>query len=315
VGTEAFRAVLDAPPAVTLRAQSAIAGDLPPPDVVDVARSSLPAGSSEEDRFVACHAGIAAPVRVRVREVPKGQARTTLAFRVLLNLPESDATIQLARLDTRPFRTLDRRGATDAARLGLVAHAWNRARRLTEHGLAPALGAPRIAMRGAPAVVGDDVARVVRLPPSSFPLLGLEPGGRVIVEWADRGVAAIALELGETSSDTDLDVIREARKAGGIDHETGTSYEATVTHLRVRMTAGLRADLGIPRRSVVTVRRSLPPLIGRQLQLLAIPLTGIFIAIFTLDGFEWWMAVVAALLALLLVVAPVRRVWPRRGSW
>jgi hypothetical protein len=313
--TESFPAVLHAAPSVSLRAQAAIAGDLPPPDVVDVAEESLPPGASDRDRFLAVYGGVAVPVRVRLRAVQEGKVRTTHAFRVLLGLPESGASIRLARLDTAPFRALERHGATDAARLGRIDHARNRTRRLVESGLAPLLGAPKIAMRGAPAVTGDDVARVVRLPPSSFPLLGLAPGDRVLVEWADRGVVAVALEVGDTSSEAELELIRSARRAGGIDHETGTAYEGTVRHLRVRMTAGLRADLGIPRKSVVTIRRSLPPVLGKQLQLLVIPLTGISIAIFTLPGLRWWMAVVAVVVAVTLVVAPVRRVWPRRGSW
>lgn len=140
------------------------------------------------------------------------------------------------------------------------------------------LRAPQAVLRTVEAAPDEDQALTVRLPADMFPLLGTVPGEQVYVEWGP-GNRAIATAL----------VLREA------DPDA-----------QLRIGAATRATLGIPRLTVVTVRRRVVPLIVGRLNELIVPVAGLFAGMALKAPIALWVLVLAAVVILGLLLAPLR---------
>ena len=163
------------------------------------------------------------------------------------------------------------------------------------------LRAPSAVLRTIEATPGEDQALTVRLPADMFPLLGTSPGRQVYVEWGP-GNRAIATALTGTPADPRADELPDFQIVGDRLAHAPALPAAT----QIRIGAATRATLGIPRITVVTVRRRVLPLIVGRLNELIIPVTGLFIGIAASVRLRAWVLVLGVVIILALLLAPLR---------
>jgi hypothetical protein len=256
------------------------------------------------------------PAVCRVRRLSSaadlGFVRLTLYGRVLLGVPSWSAGL-------RPEIMLSAYPADRRGKLLLVAPPpWEPppAQRVTgtlgvwtDQIITSVLRAPGAVLRTVEASPGEDQALTVRLPPEWFSLLGTTPGRQVYVEWGP-GNRAVATALATTQTAGNADEFPDLQIVGDrLAHAT-----ALPAFAQIRTGAPTRATLGIPRITVVTVRRRVLPLIIGRLNELIVPVTGLLIGIAASVHLRAWVLVLGVVIILVLLLAPlrVRRPDPRR---
>jgi hypothetical protein len=320
-------------PAVTLRLParvrlefgSARIDDLPRGTEVDVAEPVLKTLAGRHGYALLVAEGRCMPVKLRNRPLDAGQVRLSMLARSLLGLlppaivevgavPQPDRTVLLCALPEDGARWWERLLRRSPPRGGTIARLAQGCARSTgsvlERLLGPVLGTPRFAFRTTEALVGDDVHPVVRLPPASFPLIGIRPGDQVVLTWADRAAVAIALEQVSLS----LQTAEDLRRHQMVDLRAGR-HPRDGDHLTVEVAASIRHVLGIPRETVLQVHRRLWPQIAVRLNGLIVPVGGLLLAAAAVPGFEprWmWMGLLGILV---LEVLHLRLPAPPRGRW
>jgi hypothetical protein len=121
----------------------------------------------------------------------------------------------------------------------------------------------------------DDLRETIRLHPSAFNALALQPGGQVILCWGDQRVAVRALE--DHSPITD-------RPSAHVMHSVGLHLdepalpEGFPAHLVARVPASVRRAMNIPPNTVIEVRRRLRPAVVSQLNQLTVRRRGLWSA-------------------------------------
>jgi hypothetical protein len=261
------------------------------------------------------------PVRIRPAPVDAGTIRLSLLTRSLVAFAApSKHTIQLSELmDEEPtplVRLRQRPEAAPALRwvAELAAVLLRRAVAWMERGCRVFLIAPMLAVRTTEALIGDDTNRVVRVAPELFPLLGIQPGDHVIVQWGARGTLAIALQM--PASEPVRDVPQEVDRDAPLTSPAGPVFDdALVRHLTIGVAAEMRSNLGIPRRTVVTIRRRVVPLIFRRINELTIPVGGLLLAAATIKGVSSRHVVVGLVAIVILAMLPARHKGPPAGRW
>jgi hypothetical protein len=266
------------------------------------------------------------PIRLRVRDVKEGRIRTTMLTRTLLHggriekegiaetgqssgVKEARAVLSALFHDLIPFSvTVRNEIATHGWWRGIWAVGRYYCRRivnLAERCLRLLFWAPEITLGVTEPVIGDDTNRVARLPQHSFPLLGIKPGDQVLVSWADRQAIAIALEAYQ-ARDVGEDLLAQSRQVDVI--LTEAFDQGTPESLCVGVTAELRLDLGIPRETIVTVRRRLVPLFIGRLNELTIPVGALVLAAAAVEGLKehWFGILFGYLIVLGLALSPLR---------
>jgi hypothetical protein len=236
----------------------------------------------------------------------RGIARLSYQARLLLGVPKPHHDI-LPELLIAPFpvdakarhllvgqpRWEIRRGPAMLRPLRRVAE-W------LEAGARFLLRAPEVVLQTAGAMPGEDQALTVRLAPALFPLLGTSPGQQVYVSWGP-GNRALATALESSSS--------EPGHSGVNIHVIGKrppTAPVAPPYAQLRVSAEIRASLGIPRVTVVTVRRRVTSLILGRLHQLLIPATGFFIALAAKVRLSGWQSMVAIVVIVTLLLAPLR---------
>jgi hypothetical protein len=256
------------------------------------------------------YGGIPAALRVRLLDSAedKGAVRLPLYGRVLLGIPSWAPGLHPEILVSPYPRDADGRplvmasvlpGATGLRRS--VSRAGVAADRL----LAALLHAPSATLRTVEATPGEDQALSVRLPAELFPLIGTDPGQQVYVEWGPGNRAiATALPRGDDEDGPPPTRILGDRLA---------DVPGVPPHAQIKIGADTRAALGIPRQTVVTVRRRISPLITGRLNELIVPVTGLFIAVAAKIHASVWLFAAATAIILALLLTPLRVRRPRRG--
>lgn len=177
---------------------------------------------------------------------------------------------------------------------------------LLDNALESLLRAPSITCRTLEATPGEDTLATVRLAAEVFPLLGTEPGKEVYLCWGpgNRTIAtALAIDDGGTDQFTAPRIVGRR-----LDH-----LPAPPAFARVQIGAASRATLGIPRATVVTIRRRVLPLILVRLNELIVPVTALCIAFAADLDLTAWQLGLASLLVMALLIAPLRVRQPPRG--
>jgi hypothetical protein len=145
--------------------------------------------------------------------------------------------------------------------------------------------APEFSARVVQAHAGDDGAPVVTLHPAVFDRIGIESGQQVLVRWGGREVAALAVaDHDPPATGLPPDSIKRVQRVNRLWPHLP---EGMSPHVVVRMSAHLRAELGAPVATVVTVRRQLRPVVVRNLNSLVVPLASLVLAGAALPDPHW----------------------------
>jgi hypothetical protein len=324
-------------PTVTLRLPararleygSARIDDLPRGAEVDVARPVLQHLAGRDGYALLVAGGRCMPVRLRERPIEPQQIRLSMLARSLLRLrpraapegagdevpgapPERKVLLCALPIEGALWSEMLRRQGGRRGGRAVQAARWcvRSAMFGLERVLQPVLGAPCFAFRTTEALIGDDVLPVVRLPPASFPLIGIRPGDQVVLTWARRAAVAIALEQVPLSQET----TEELRRQQMVDLRTGRRPRDE-DHITVEVAASMRHVLGIPRETVVQVHRRLWPQVAVRLNALLLPTGGLLLAAAAIQGFKplWtWLGMAAIVAA---EVLHLRLPVPPRGRW
>lgn len=236
----------------------------------------------------------------------KGIVRLSYPGRMLLGIPVRSGGL----LPELLFGPMPRPGRN---RLALVGEPhWEEDRQfglfgrlgtLTEALATVVLRAPEVAFRTVDALPGEDHERTVRLAADLFPLLGTQPGKQVYISWgAKNRVVATALAMEPMSTDPRRGKWAQTDVVGA----RVPAARAIPLFARLRISAELRAALGVPRTAVVTVRRRVTSLILSRLNELILPVTGLFIALSVDAKMKVWTVLAAVIIILTLLLAPLR---------
>ncbi len=272
---------------------------------------------------LATFGGMTAPIRLKSRKHVEGsvqRVRAGMTMRTLWGVPRGpDHRLQLTPIARAPLL----RYVTDRRRVGYVE---KRGLRVVVAGLSSIvlvsrlldavfeltlrvlLRAPQVALRTTQAQPGDDVTDVVRLDPSTFNLLGLTPGGQVIVGWGPRRAIAVALETLPTSSEN-------AERTTRSELLRPTSDSDFPEHLIARVSSSVRLDLQCPASTVVLVRRRVRPVLVANLRQLIIPVASVVVASAAIPNPPKVLLGSAFILMTFFALVPARCPRPPRGSW
>lgn len=255
------------------------------------------------DWAVVNYSGVPAACCVRLLDAPDdlGFVRVPFHGRLLLGIPEWDPELP-PELLVSPYP------ADEHSRplvISTSARRSTRVRAFCDRILAGVFGSPEAVLRTVEAPPGEDQATTVRLPMELFALLGTEPGRQVSIEWGPQGsVLATALAADDTPDGLPPTQIVGDRLS--FPPDVPPSAE-------IRVGATTRAALGIPRLTVVTVRRRIPPLIAARLHQLILPATGLFLVVAAGVRLRLWVLAIAVLVIGILLLAPLRIHRPRPG--
>lgn len=173
------------------------------------------------------------------------------------------------------------------------------------------LGAPQLAVRTAQMEPGADDESRVRLDEVAMNLLGVQAGDQVFISWAWAQRVAGVLVGFEDNTDEASAVIAKAQGANRA-HAMRARVPRTVI---ARVSLPARQGTGLPPDTVVVVRRRVRPLVGRHVNLLAVPLVGVLLAAAAIQGIRGWQVATIAVAAAFLALRPLRRVKARSTNW
>jgi hypothetical protein len=200
-----------------------------------------------------------------------------------------------------------------------------------------ALGAPTVPLRSTEALVGDEARSVVRVDATVLDFLGVKSGDRIIVSWADRETFARVLLQDHDQRKQMLQQFRgdtgvpsggrnlPATASGSADASAADGRPGKILppwHLQAWVSPEIRRELGIPADTIVTLRRSVPYLVARNLVTLEIPVAGLIIAFFAIPagGLQsrwWWIpifVIATVIFAFIPLKLPRRSATPRAGA-
>lgn len=247
---------------------------------------------------------VPAALRVRISDEPDdmGVARISFQGRVLLGIgpaiPGRNPEIRLSPFPVdasgRPLRTAALRPPRHRVQRFIRTLGY-----LVDQAAIAVLRAPRLTFRVVEASPGEDQALSARLPSELFPLLGTEPGHQVYLSWGPRNESVVTA-LVASSEHERFDPPVEVVGPQVPDAPEVPSFA------EIRVGAATRAALGIPRVTTVSVRRRVMPLLIGKLNELVLPVTGLFVALSTDVGLRTWQVLVAAVIVLALLFAPLR---------
>jgi hypothetical protein len=306
------------PKTVQLTADVALVDDLPKSYEVDVSAAVRRRITTRSGWGLLTYDEIPMPVRLRQRKIDSSKIRISFPTRALI-YPASDLKGEILQLssvleDRLPFLVRLRTRHPYRGILGLLVGLSKRLihhiGQLFELILRPILLAPIVVTRTTEALIGEDTYPVVRINSQIFPLIGIKPGDQVIVSWASRQVVATALESVEMNTDPKVSTTLQRTDL----HHTGTRT-CIAPHLAIGITAPMRAFLGIPRHTVVNVRRRLTPLILGRINELTIPVGGLLLAALALPGVPRWGISVSILIVIGLALISERYRLPPTGRW
>lgn len=298
---------------IQLEIAPALQHDLPRANEVDVAASVVKdLGTS---RAIAESNYGTVPIVLRPRDMrDKEMIRMSMLTRTLLRV-ELGEKIGISAFQRERLFLTDRirgRGTAMINMLRVVA-AFKRAMRTAIFGvellLRIFLHAPVLSMRTVEAEIGDDTNRVVRVAPETLRLLGIRPGDEVILEWGDSRVLAVALEKLTTSMPGVFE--------GATEDDWGTDplADSVPDHLVIGVSAVMRGELRIPRRTIVNVRRRVLSVFAQRVNELTIPIGGLIFAALALDKITALQAAIGAVIVTVLAMAPVKHRAAPRGRW
>jgi hypothetical protein len=238
---------------------------------------------------VVCHDGVVFPVVLRVASPADTAIRLDFYTRMLMGAaPESPIT--LWPLDASMQRELCGQAWREREIDQLVV------RRTVETVLRRFLGAPVLALRAVYSLPGDEDQSICRIHDRMFTLLGVREGDKLILQWGHRSSTGTALPH-VRSDDT-----------RGYERSTGvrqlTANEIPVEY-HIGIPASMLSSFGAPRDSVVLVRRDVLSLVASNAIVLALPLTGLLLAL--ISKTHWYLLVLIVLTLLFISLLPLRR--------
>ncbi|GAA1872163.1 hypothetical protein [Myceligenerans crystallogenes] len=306
LGTAVDRAEVVIPPMRRLRMVSALGDDLPGPHEVQVSGQDFPRPGA----YLLVRDGVTEWVTAVPREhVRPGTVRIDHAHRTLTSVrtepgtaPAPDAPGYLA-LVSAPRALVDRPYAAPAPRRAATA-ADQQAERLWRR----VFGAPEFSARVLQAHTGDDSTSVVTLSRGAFDRIGITPGMEVIVRWGGREAVARAVEEHEEPLNPDQAAKRQQR-VNLVWPDVPAELSAQDV---VRLSVRLRAQLGAPVSTVVTVRRRMRTYLTANLYKFAVPVAGFGLAIHQINDPRWPVIGGAAAVMTLFALARLRMPRPPR---
>lgn len=305
------------PKSLRLNVVPALIDDLPSGEEAQVNEEICQIVCGWHDWTLIVHDGCSFPVRLQTRKMLSTNIRLSLLTRALICSAKSSEgliDVQLTPLfDDRPSKIEPSPKPRSLFQRFFSVLPWmiQLFDRIAERLLRPLLGAPVVTLRTVGALVGDDNEQVIRLHSEVFPLIGVEPGDHVIVSWADRYVMAVALEAGEITPE-------EARTIKGlkrIDLFSESPEPSALDHLSIGVSAKLRSDLGIPRSTVLCVRRRLMTAVLGQLNQLTIPVLGLILAAVAVPNISYTAIAIGFIPMLILGMLPIRHKKPPHGRF
>lgn len=299
------QADLVVPPMSRLRVVSALGDDLPGPHEVQVSPQEFAAPAA----YLLVRDGVVTWVTAVPREhVRPGTVRIAHQYRLLTAVravpgeardPEDPQHLVLV---AAPRDMIDRPTAPSWSRRAMVAvDQWSERlwRRL--------LRAPEFSARVIQAHAGDDGESVVALGRGTFDRIGVAPGMQVIVRWGGREAVARAVEEHEPPSGAET--ARAEQRVNKLWPETPDDLPGQDI---VRMSAHLRAQLGAPVSTVVTVRRRMRTFVTANLYKFALPVAGLALAVYQINDPRWPVIGGAAAVMALFALARLRMPKPPR---
>ncbi len=305
------------PKSLRLKVVPALIDDLPRGDEAQV---------NEEIRQLVCgrhgwtlivHGGCSFPVRLESRKMLSTNIRLSLLTRALICSAKSSEDlidVQLTPLfEDKPSKKELIPEASPLFRriFDMLRRTMQLLNRIVEQLLRPLLGAPVVTLRTVGALVGDDNEQVIRLHSEVFPLLGVKPGDHVIVSWADRYVMAVALEAGKITPE-EAQAIKGLKR---IDLFSESPEPSALDHLSIGVSAKLRSDLGLPKSTVLCIRRRLMTTVLGQLNQLTIPVLGLVLAAVAVPNVSYTAIAIGFIPVLILGMLPIRHKKPPHGRF
>lgn len=308
------------PETVRLNAAVAHVDDLPKSHEVDVSLGVKHRIAKRGGWGLLIYDEVPMPVRLRGRDIESQKIRISFPTRALI-YPAADLGGEILQLssvleDRLPFfvRLKQRYPYAGFFRLfvGILKRFIHYLGQIFELFLRPILRAPVVVLRTVEALIGEDTYQVVRINPQIFPLLGIKPGDQVVIGWASRQVVATALEF-PPELNTDPRITTTLQRTDL--HRIG-SRESIAPHLSIGITAPMRSCLGIPRHTVVEVRRRLTPIILGRINELTIPVGGLLLAALALPGvIPRWGIIMSIIVVVALALISARYRTPPSGRW
>ncbi len=305
------------PKSLRLNVVPALIDDLPSGDEAQVNEEICQLVCGWRGWTLIVHDGCSFPVRLHARKMLSTNIRLSLLTRALICSAKSSEDlmdVQLTPLfDDRPSKIEPGPESPPLFQrfFGMLLWMIQLLNRIAERLLRPLLGAPVVTLRTVGALVGDDNEQVVRLHSEVFPLIGVEPGDHIIVSWADRCVMAVALEGGKTTPEEAQTIKRLKR----IDLFSESPEPSALDHLSIGVSAKLRSDLGIPRSTVLCVRRRLMTSVLGQLNQLTIPVLGLILAAVAVPNISYTAIAIGFIPVLILGMLPIRHKKPPHGRF
>lgn len=315
--TEPSDVKISVPRSLRVKVVPALIDDLPSGDEAQVSDEIRQQVCGKNGWTLIVCEGCSFPVRLHSRKMLSANIRLSLLTRALIcsaGTPQDPAEVQLTPL-------FDDHSAMDESTTTLR-RAFQKFRRIvrwlvryTNRGfeslLRLLLGAPVVTLRTSGALVGDDNEQVVRLNSGVFPLLGIKPGEHVCISWANRFAMAVALEAGKMTPE-EVEAIKQLKR---VDLFGDTTESPALDHLTIGVSAKLRFDLGIPRSTVLCVRRRLMTAFLGQLNQLTIPVLGLVLAAVAVPNVTFKAIALWFIPVLILGMLPLRHHKPPRGRF
>jgi hypothetical protein len=263
--------------------------------------------------------GLDIPVRPRVRNMNDDIIRMSILMRVFLQvgIQTENGMVQLSRIPDKenlPLEIRLKRNSIIARKYGVFVYFCNLPLRIIqqmiEWVLRPLLLAPKILLETSEAPIGDDYRHIVRMPISIFPLLGISAGDQIILNWAGRQVIAIALVLSEADQTHHID-----KSIQGVDLYLEHQIEKIPNHLKMKVSASIRSELGIPRYSVLSVRRRLFTIVTKKINQLILPIGGLVLMGLAVPTLPKSILFIGLLLVVFFSFLPDRYQVPPTGRW
>ena len=232
------------------------------------------------------------PIKLRLRNnIKNNQVRISLSTRVILNHENNDKKIKTITLggfnkkEKIHFLPRKHHYSYQLLRKDLLA-ALKRIVQipvsLVEFIIRLFVRAPKLHLRTVEPFDGDDHQSIIRMHRECFKLLGIDSGEQVIINWNNRKTIATALEF--EGLDERNDELKTYNKSMVETFYEGTAYK--INNLSVGVSAMLRAALGIPRYTTISIRRRVVTLFLKKFNELLIPLIGLIIAGSSIEGFS-----------------------------
>jgi len=335
IGGDGAAVEVEIPRRLRLKPRPAKITDLPSAVEADVSRATLAALGGGRGWVLLVYERFCMPVRLRERSLGDAQIRLAMVTRTLLasrqpNVPDAAGTApeQVAAPLTASAPVHDpgmgevllceipAEDRSIAARLrsrfpsvtpwalavGVVRLLARLTVHLSEGALRSLLLAPEFGFRTVEAPVGDDGERIIRLPETAFPMVGIRPGDEVVVEWADRRVVAKALE----HVSVDEEAAEQTTTLQRVNLQTRSRGRPVLQHLTVGVDALIRSELGIPPHTVVRIRRRLITQVGAKLNELVVPMGGLLLAAAAIPTIDVRQVLVVGALVVLFAFFPLR---------